>query len=88
MDDPAGPIAELPPPDVKRWTFRRKAAVVTAVLNGLLAREEASRRYHLSEEEFLSWQQAFEAHGLLGLRSTQLQQYRPPGSRRGDRSGG
>src|SRR5271165_3793043 len=31
--DPACP-PELPPPDVKRWTFRRKAAVVTAVANG------------------------------------------------------
>jgi Protein of unknown function (DUF1153) len=60
---------------------------VIAVANGLLAREEVSRRYQLSEEELLSWQQAFEAHGLRGLRSTQLQQYRSPGSRRGYRSG-
>jgi Protein of unknown function (DUF1153) len=84
--DRAGPMDELPPPDVKRWTFRRKAVVVTAVGNGMLTLAEACRRYQLSEEEFLSWQQAYEAHGLPGLRSTRLQQYRVAGSRRGERS--
>ncbi len=83
--EPAGPMAELPPPDVKRWTVRRKAAVVTAVAEGVLTREEACRRYQLTEEEFVSWQQAFEAHGLPGLRSTRLQQYRSSASRRGDK---
>jgi Protein of unknown function (DUF1153) len=63
-------MADLPPPDVKRWTSRRKVAVVAAVAVGVLTREEAWRRYQLSEEEFLSWQQAFEAHGLRGLGST------------------
>ena len=82
MADPALPMAELPPPDVKRWTIRRKVAVVTAVAVGVLTREEACSRYQLSEEEFLSWQQALKAHGLRGLGSTQLQQYRSPGSRR------
>lgn len=57
-------MADLPPPDVKRWTIRLKVAVLTAVAVGVLTREEACRRYQLSEEEFLSWQQAFEAHGL------------------------
>jgi hypothetical protein len=66
----------LPPVDVKRWTIRRKAAVVTAVADGVLTREQARRRYKLTEEEFLSWEEAFAAHGLLGLRSTRLQQYR------------
>ena len=58
-----------------------------AVANGLLAREDVVRRYQLSEDKLLSSQQAFEAHGLRGLRSTQLQQYRSPDFRRGDRSG-
>lgn len=71
---------ELPPPNVLRWTIRRKAAVVVAVTNGALTREEACQRYQLSEEELLSWQRAFDAHGLPGLRSTRLQHYRgrPP----------
>ena len=84
--DPPNQRVELPPPDVQRWTIRRKAAVVTAVVNGQLTREEACRRYQLTEEEFVSWQQAFEAHGLAGLRSTRLQQYRGSGPR-GGRSG-
>ncbi|HTV44372.1 MAG TPA: DUF1153 domain-containing protein [Stellaceae bacterium] len=75
-------MADLPPPDIKRWTIRRKAAVVTAVADGTLTREEACRRYQLTEEEFASWQLAFETHGLPGLRSTRLQQYRSPGARR------
>ena len=79
--DPARPMAELPPPGVKRWTIRRKAAVLTAVATGVLTREEACRRYQLSEEEFFSWQQAFETHGLYGLRTTRFQQYREPGDR-------
>lgn len=81
----ARPMAQLPPPDVKRWTIRRKAAVVIAVANGVLTREQACARYQLSDEEFASWQRAFEAHGLPGLRSTRLQQYRGSGARRRDR---
>jgi len=54
--------------------------VVAAVRNSKITIEEALRRYQLSEEEFLSWQRAFEAHGLVGLRATRVQQYRsgPP----------
>jgi len=81
-------MPELPPLDVKRWTFHRKAAVVTAVANGALTFEEACRRYQLSEEEFFSWQQAFESHGLPGLHSTTLQKYRDTALRRRDRSRG
>ncbi|SLN69519.1 CtrA inhibitor SciP [Oceanibacterium hippocampi] len=69
-------IADLPPPDTKRWVIRRKAEVVAAVRGGLLSLEDACRRYTLSVEEFLSWQRAIEKHGLAGLRATRLQQYR------------
>jgi uncharacterized protein DUF1153 len=70
------PIAELPPPNTKRWVVRRKAAVVGAVRNGKITLEEACRRYQLSEEEFLSWQRAFETHGLHGLLATRGQRRR------------
>ena len=76
MAETPRPTVELPPPNVQRWTIRRKAAVVIAVTNGVLTCEEACQRYQLSEEELLSWQRAFEAHGLPGLRSTRLQHYR------------
>jgi transposase-like protein len=69
-------MANLPPPDTKRWVVRRKAAVVAAVQAGKITLEEACRRYQLTEEEFRTWQRAYEAHGLPGLRATRLQQYR------------
>jgi hypothetical protein len=66
----------LPPSDTQRWVARRKAAVVAAVRSGSISIEEACRRYHLSEEEFLAWEQKIEAHGVAGLRITRLQIYR------------
>jgi uncharacterized protein DUF1153 len=81
----AGPTLEalamsddLPPSNTQRWVVRRKAAVVTAVRDGRLTLEDALRRYGLTEEEYRSWERAFEQHGLPGLRSTRLQQYRGP----------
>jgi hypothetical protein len=68
----------LPPPNTRRWVVRRKAAVVTAVRNGRITLEEALQRYQLTEEEYRSWERAFEKHGLPGLRTTRLQQYRSP----------
>jgi Protein of unknown function (DUF1153) len=76
---------DLPPPNTQRWVVRRKAAVITAVRSGRISREVSLRRYNLTEEEYRSWERAFDEHGLAGLRSTRLQQYRgpwPPRSRR------
>jgi hypothetical protein len=72
----APPMDDLPPPNTIRWTARRKAAVVAAVHSGRITMEEVLRRYQLSEEEFLSWQRAFETHGIAGLRATRVRQYR------------
>jgi len=70
------PAEGLPPTTTKRWVVRRKAAVVAAVLRGEITLEEACRCYQLSEEELLSWERAFQTHGLAGLRVTRIQQYR------------
>jgi hypothetical protein len=69
-------IADLPPPNTRRWVIRRKAEVVAAVRGGLLSLEDACNRYTLTTEEFLAWQHSIERHGLAGLRTTRLQQYR------------
>ncbi len=69
-------IDDLPPPNTERWVIRRKAEVVAAVRAGLISLEEACERYRLSVEEFLSWQRLIDKHGLRGLRTTRLQQYR------------
>ena len=69
-------IADLPPPGSHRWVIRRKAEVVAAVRGGLLSLEEACQRYTLTVEEYLGWQRSIERHGLAGLRTTRIQQYR------------
>jgi Protein of unknown function (DUF1153) len=72
----------LPPPNTRRWVIRRKAAVVIAVQTGVITIEQACQVYQLTEEEFLSWKQSFETHGLPGLRTTRGQYYRRLRSRR------
>ena len=69
-------LRDLPPPDTGRWVIRRKAEVVAAVRGGLLSLEDALERYRLTSEEFLAWQRSIDRHGLAGLRTTRIQQYR------------
>lgn len=69
-------INDLPPASTRRWVIRRKAEVVAAVRGGLLSLEEACQRYTLTVEEYLSWQASIDQHGLAGLRTTRIQQYR------------
>ena len=75
---------DLPPPNTHRWVARRKAAVLAALSSGAITMEEACRRYALSEEELLSWQRAFETHGLPGLRASGLRARRTPQSKADD----
>ena len=77
---------DLQPPNTSRWVVRRKAAVVTAVNNGLLTPAEACQRYGLTLEELASWQRAVEREGASGLRVARVQYHRqlqePPPRRR------
>jgi hypothetical protein len=75
------PTIELPASNTRRWVARRKAAVVAAVAGGVITIEEACRRYHMSEEEFLCWQRAFENGGLADLRQKRLIRPSRPGPR-------
>lgn len=74
IDEPD--LADLPPPNTKRWVIRRKAQVVAAVRAGTISLDDACARYSLSVEEFLSWQRAITNHGVRGLRATRVQKYR------------
>ena len=67
------------PKQTGRWVVRKKAIVVAAVRGGLLTIEEACARYTLTVEEYLSWQTAVDRHGLAGLRTTKVQEYRGTG---------
>lgn len=67
----------LPPADTKRWSSRRKAAVIMAVWRGVITREQACERYLLSEEELAGWETAFEKRGTRGLLATRPRSHRP-----------
>lgn len=69
-------LGDLPPANTQRWVIRRKAEVVAAVRGGLLSLDDACDRYKLTNEEFDSWESSIDAHGLAGLRTTRIQQYR------------
>ncbi len=70
--------ADLPSTDTRRWVASRKAAVLRAVLSGLITRKEALERYNLSDEEFTEWEQAVGNHGEAALKATTIQRYRQP----------
>ncbi len=76
-------LEDLPPPNTDRWVIRRKAELVAAVRGGLISLEEVCERYHLSVEEFVSWQASLNRNGVQGLRTTRLQQYRKTPARNG-----
>ncbi|WP_145104223.1 DUF1153 domain-containing protein [Cereibacter sediminicola] len=68
--------ADLPPPETRRWVASRKAAVVKAVIHGLISEQEALERYALSEEEFALWRAAVTSHGEKALKVTMIQKFR------------
>jgi len=68
--------ADLPPPETRRWTIRRKAQVVVAVNTCLLTLDEACKLYELPIEELESWRHAIEREGMPGLRLTRVQESR------------
>jgi hypothetical protein len=71
-------LRHLPMPDARHWLPRHKAAVVAAVRSRALSLEEASKRYKLTEEEFLSWKEAIDRNGLMGLHASQRERRRAP----------
>ena len=75
-------MADLPPTGTARWVIRRKAEVVAAVDGGLLTLDDACRRYNLTLEEFMVWDNALHKYGLAGLRATRAQQYRDSSGQR------
>lgn len=69
-------LDDLPSPGIKRWVTRRKAEVVAAVRGGLITIEDACKRYELTGEEFAGWEHLYDRHGVKGLRTTRIQNYR------------
>jgi len=66
----------------KRWTVRRKAAVIEAVRRGRVSLDQVCRVYTLSLEEFLAWERDMDRYGVPGLRATRYQIYRQTETRK------
>jgi hypothetical protein len=68
-------LNDLPPENVGRWTIYRKAVVVRAVDGNVITLNEAMRRYRISFEEMLSWQEAVDIFYSARPGSTKLFNY-------------
>jgi Protein of unknown function (DUF1153) len=68
------PLAARRPP--ARWTPMRKAMVVRAILVGKLDELAARLRFDLADNELSDWISRYVEHGVKGLRTTRLQNYR------------
>ena len=66
----------------KRWTVRRKAAIVEAVRSGRVSLDAICQAYKLSIEEFLAWERDMDRYGVPGLRATRYQVYRQTETRK------
>src|SRR5436305_10210831 len=73
--------SDLPSGNTTRWVIRRKAEIVAAVRGQLLSLEEACRRYMLTTDEFRTWENSIDRHGVLALKATRLQLYRKSSKR-------
>ena len=74
MNDRLDP--DLPLGNPKRWTARRKAAVILAIRNKVISIWEACERYDLSADELAEWERDLDQFGVPGLRTTKIQNYR------------
>lgn len=69
-------MTDLPPLHPGRWTARRKAAIVGAVIAGEITAASARAWYDLSDEELAEWMRAYMEHGEKALKTTHLRRYR------------
>lgn len=59
-----------------RWTPVRKAALLDEIARDRMTLADAERRYGYSAEEIAEMQRLIAAHGVKGLRSTRMKEYR------------
>lgn len=73
---PPSRLPPLPSREMKRWTARRKAAVLEAIADGRMTAVEACGRWNLSPDEIEAWEWAYGLFGLSGLRATRIRRFR------------
>jgi hypothetical protein len=71
--NPGSGASSEPAPSNRRWTVRRKAAIVEAVRSGRVSLDTICQAYKLSIEEFLAWERDMDRYGVPGLRATRYQ---------------
>lgn len=69
-------LEDLPPANTKRWVSSRKAQIVAAINGKLISVDEACKKYALSSEELISWQEALKNQGIAGLKVTKNRNHR------------
>lgn len=68
---------DLPAPDEKHWTARKKSILLAAVEGNLITIDEVLKRYSMSIEEFEQWKKGLRNHGSRGLMETYTQRVNP-----------
>lgn len=68
-------LDDLAPP-TGRWTARRKEAVVTALRQATVTRDQVIAQLGVGDEELTGWQARLNRHGQAGLKTTKLQGFR------------
>jgi hypothetical protein len=63
---------DLPIEKPKRWTARRKAAVIEAIRRKIISIWDACERYDLSAEELAQWERNLDRFGVSGLQMKQI----------------
>jgi transposase-like protein len=65
-------ISSSPEPDVKRWTTKRRSALVLEILRGDTTAAEAARKHGLTVAEVEDWKERFLSGAENALRSKPL----------------
>ena len=65
-------IPSSPEPDVKRWTTKRRSALVLEILRGETTAAEAARKHGLTVAEVEDWKERFLSGAENALRSKPL----------------
>src|SRR5215212_1242682 len=63
---------DLPQGNPKRWTARRKAAVILAIHKKIISVWDACEHYDLSAAELAEWERDLNRFGVPGLRATKI----------------
>jgi transposase-like protein len=75
-------LKDLPSPETRRWTPRRKAQIVLAVQDRVITREGVKRIYNMSDQELISWEKRFRMGDTKALRVYYLPKDTPKSPRK------